>query len=85
MHLGRLRWPPVSGERDRAQADGSRALHHHCVAETDRGAQIRIPGVFRFIIKYVSPLYLIVIFLGFCIYELPPYIKNLFGESLAAS
>lgn len=53
--------------------------------EAHRGAQIRIPRVFRFIIKYVSPLYLIVIFLGFCIYELPPYVRNLFGESLTGT
>jgi neurotransmitter:Na+ symporter, NSS family len=30
--------------------------------EAHRGALIRIPGIFKFIIKYVSPLYLITIF-----------------------
>jgi len=33
--------------------------------EAHRGAHIRIPGVFRFIIKYLSPLYLISIFILF--------------------
>jgi len=35
------------------------------LAEAHEGAAIRIPRVFRFIIKYVCPLYLIVIFAGF--------------------
>lgn len=53
--------------------------------EAHRGAQLRIPRMFRFIIKYVSPVYLIVIFLGFCIYELPPYVQDLFGEKLTGT
>ena len=49
------------------------------LAEAQRGAQIGIPRIFRFIIKYVSPTYLIVIFLGFCWYNLPPYIQSVMG------
>ncbi|MDH5621323.1 MAG: sodium:calcium symporter, partial [Gammaproteobacteria bacterium] len=49
------------------------------LAEAQRGAQVRIPSIFRFIIKYVSPTYLIVIFLGFCWYNLPPYIESVVG------
>lgn len=49
--------------------------------EAHRGAQIRIPRIFRFIIKYVSPVYLIVIFLGFCWYNLPPYVQSVFGDA----
>ena len=49
------------------------------LAEAQRGAQIGIPRIFRFIIKYVSPTYLIVIFLGFCWYNLPPYIESVMG------
>ncbi|HMJ65508.1 MAG TPA: sodium:calcium symporter, partial [Candidatus Binatia bacterium] len=30
--------------------------------EAHRGAELRIPGIFKFVMKYVSPLYLIVIF-----------------------
>lgn len=51
------------------------------LAEARRGAQIRIPQVFRFIIKYVSPTYLLVIFLGFCVYNLPPYVRSVLGDS----
>jgi SNF family Na+-dependent transporter len=51
------------------------------LAEAHRGAQIRIPRLFRFIIKYVSPTYLIAIFLGFCWYNLPPYVQSVLGDS----
>ena len=44
--------------------------------EAHRGAQLRIPRCFRFIIKYVSPLYLLVIFAGFCIYNVPGYVRT---------
>ena len=33
-------------------------------AEVNRGADIRIPGIFKFIMKYVTPLYLIVILIA---------------------
>jgi neurotransmitter:Na+ symporter, NSS family len=38
--------------------------------ELNRGAEIRIPAVAKFIIKYVSPLYLLVIFAFWCYNEL---------------
>ncbi len=41
------------------------------LAEAHRGAQMRIPTVFRFIIKYVSPVYLLVVFVGFLVQSLP--------------
>jgi SNF family Na+-dependent transporter len=47
--------------------------------EAHAGARMRIPRIFRFIIRYVSPLYLIVIFAGFCWYNLPPYVESLVG------
>lgn len=46
--------------------------------EAHRGAHIRIPGIFKFIIKYVSPVYLITIF-GFFLYV------NLFPDDRASS
>ena len=46
------------------------------LAEAHRGAQIRIPRLFRFIIKYVSPTYLLVIFIGFCVYNVPGYVRT---------
>jgi NSS family neurotransmitter:Na+ symporter len=39
--------------------------------EAHKGAQMRIPGFFRFVIKYVAPAYLIVIFVGFLMQSLP--------------
>lgn len=48
--------------------------------EAHRGAQLGIPRIFRFIIKYVSPTYLIVIFLGFCWYNVPPYVQSILGS-----
>jgi SNF family Na+-dependent transporter len=38
------------------------------MAELERGAEIRVPKIFRYIIKYVAPTYLLVIF-GVWIYE----------------
>ena len=50
------------------------------LAEAHRGADFRIPGIYRFIIKYVSPTYLLVIFFGFCWYNLPPYVASVLGD-----
>ncbi|RPG86560.1 MAG: sodium:calcium symporter [Coraliomargarita sp. TMED73] len=41
-----------------------------------QGAAIRIPGIFKFIMKYVSPIFLIIIFVLWCS-------SNLFGLNLA--
>ena len=38
--------------------------------ELHSGASIKIPPVFKFIMKYVAPLYLLVIFIGFCVQNL---------------
>lgn len=45
--------------------------------EAHEGAHIRIPRVFHFIIKYVTPTYLAVIFIGWCVQSLP---KRIFGN-----
>jgi SNF family Na+-dependent transporter len=52
-------------------------------AEAHRGAHLRIPGVYRFIIKYVAPLYLIVVFVGFCYQGVPPYVRTVLGDPAA--
>jgi NSS family neurotransmitter:Na+ symporter len=44
--------------------------------EMHEGAQLRVPSIFKFIIKYVSPLYLLVIFVGFCFQKLPDQVEN---------
>jgi NSS family neurotransmitter:Na+ symporter len=41
------------------------------IAEAHEGAQLRIPRPFWFVIKYVSPVYLLVVIAGFCWYNLP--------------
>ena len=53
------------------------------LAHAHAGAQLRIPGVFRFVMKYVAPLYLIVVFLGFCWQSLPDYLKGLQSNDIA--
>lgn len=40
-------------------------------AEITRGAQIRVPAIVRPVLRYVTPLFLAVILLGFAIQELP--------------
>ncbi|MCB9866647.1 MAG: sodium-dependent transporter [Phycisphaerales bacterium] len=41
------------------------------------GAEIRLPRAFKFVISFVAPLYLLVVFLLWCISNLPGYIKQL--------
>jgi SNF family Na+-dependent transporter len=48
------------------------------------GSHIRIPGVYRIIMKYVAPAYLIVVFVGFCIQALPDYVEGLKTKPVAA-
>ncbi len=51
--------------------------------EAHTGALIRIPRIFMFIMKYVSPLYLLVVLVGFCIQSLPGYVRNLSSNRVA--
>jgi len=51
------------------------------LAEAHEGANMRIPNVFRFIIKYVSPLFLLIVVIGFCINNVPGYLETLFGDT----
>ena len=50
------------------------------LAEAHQGASIRIPGIFRFIIKYVSPAYLFTILGLFCYFNVPPYVRTILGD-----
>lgn len=45
--------------------------------ELQRGAELRVPGVLWFIVKYVSPLYLLSVFGLWCYYSMPGYFRNL--------
>jgi SNF family Na+-dependent transporter len=51
--------------------------------EAHVGAHIRIPAVYRFIMKWVTPGFLIVVFIGFCVQSLPGYLKGLGGNDVA--
>jgi hypothetical protein len=46
---------------------------------------MRIPPIFRFVIKYVAPLYLGVVIAGFCVFNLPGYLTTLFGDGADAA
>lgn len=43
----------------------------------EEGAAMKLPRVFRFVIRYISPTYLLVIFIGWSIMNLPGYIDSL--------
>ncbi len=49
------------------------------IDEAHRGAKMHIPVVYRFIIKYVAPVYLIVVFVGFCVKNVPGYVHSVLG------
>jgi SNF family Na+-dependent transporter len=49
--------------------------------EAHDGAALRIPGVFRFIMKYVSPVYLLVIFVLFLKHNVPGYYRSIVGDA----
>ncbi|MFT7536988.1 MAG: hypothetical protein ACI85K_002944 [Hyphomicrobiaceae bacterium] len=48
--------------------------------EAHEGSNMRIPAVFGFIMKYVSPTFLLIVVVGFCINNAPGYIDKLFGH-----
>jgi len=50
------------------------------LAEAHEGAALRIPRLFGFVIQYVSPAYLLVVIVGFCIYKAPGYVDTLRGN-----
>ncbi len=51
--------------------------------EIHRGAQIRIPAIFRWVMKYVAPLYLAVVLVAFCVTNLPASIRQISEQPLA--
>ncbi len=48
--------------------------------ELHMGASIRIPVIFKFVMQYVAPVYLLVVFVAFCINNLPGWISNVMGS-----
>jgi NSS family neurotransmitter:Na+ symporter len=49
--------------------------------EIHSGASIRLPSIFRFIMKYVAPAYLLVVFVGFCVQNLGPSISAAWADT----
>jgi len=45
--------------------------------ELQIGAQLRVPRIWRFVIRYITPLYLVAIFVMWCIHGLPGHIESL--------
>jgi SNF family Na+-dependent transporter len=45
--------------------------------EAHHGAQMRIPKFFQWVIKYVAPAYLGIVFVGFCVQQAPSYAKQI--------
>jgi SNF family Na+-dependent transporter len=50
--------------------------------EAHQGAQIRIPSFYKFIMKYVTPTYLLVVFIAFCWQNLGGWVKSVADEPL---
>ena len=48
----------------------------------EEGSEIRLPKLFPFVIKYISPTYLIIVFLAWCVHpdNLPARLKTLANE-----
>ncbi|MDR2172576.1 MAG: sodium-dependent transporter [Planctomycetaceae bacterium] len=51
--------------------------------ELHRGSQIRIPYLFRFIIKYISPLYLLIVFVAWLYQRFPAQIEKILQNPVA--
>lgn len=51
--------------------------------EAHEGARMRIPRIFRFVMKYVAPTYLVVVFVGFCVQNLPDSLRVIAGRPAA--
>jgi SNF family Na+-dependent transporter len=44
------------------------------------GASMRIPAFFGFVMKWISPVFLLVVFVLFCIYSVPGYVRTVIGS-----
>jgi SNF family Na+-dependent transporter len=51
--------------------------------ELHDGAQMQVPRVFRFVMQYVTPTYLLVVFVAFAFQNLPTWIGNVARQPLA--
>lgn len=53
--------------------------------EAHRGAELKIPRVYRPVLKYVAPAFLLVVFAGFCVQSLPATVRGLADRPVAAA
>ncbi len=51
--------------------------------EAQQGAELQIPRVWKFVIKYISPVYLVTVFVAWCLTNLPAQAKAVRGDSVA--
>jgi SNF family Na+-dependent transporter len=51
--------------------------------EAHQGAHIRMPAIYKFIMKYVAPTYLLLVFLAFSVQNLPTWVRNVANQPLA--
>jgi SNF family Na+-dependent transporter len=51
--------------------------------EAHMGAHVRIPKLVQYLLKYVTPVYLIVIFGAFCYSNMPGYLKSISENRVA--
>ena len=49
--------------------------------EAHEGSNMRIPAIFGFIMKYVSPTFLLIVVVGFCIFNAPDYVEKIFADT----
>ena len=54
-------------------------------AELDQGALIKIPRLFLFVMKWVTPVYLLVVLGGFTYFDLRGKVKEMAGDPVALS
>jgi len=53
--------------------------------EAHEGSNMRIPAIFGFIMKYVSPTFLLVVVIGFCVNNAPDYVESTFADTEKAA
>ena len=51
--------------------------------EAHAGAHLRIPRFVQFVLKYVSPVFLLLVLIGFCITDGPSYLRTLASKPVA--
>jgi SNF family Na+-dependent transporter len=50
------------------------------IAELERGSSMKIPTAIKFVIKYITPAYLLVISVAWCVQSLPEYSKKVAND-----